>query len=71
MIFPQVHLPTGARVKITLNSRKFMNINIYASTLDEGQTSGLCGTFNKKRGDDFTKPNGAKTNVYSFVKSWQ
>lgn len=48
-----------------------MNVDIYASTLDEGQTSGLCGTLNGKRGDEFTEPNGAITNQNSFVKSWQ
>lgn len=67
-------MPTGARVSINVNgyyNSRFINVRVYASTLDVNLTGGLCGKFNRKSNDDFTDPSGQLVNETTFKTSWQ
>ncbi|XP_071177456.1 von Willebrand factor D and EGF domain-containing protein-like [Mytilus edulis] len=73
----EVHLPTGARVLIKVRGyphsgmfERYIDVQIFASTLDENFTGGLCGKFNRNPQDDFTDPNGRVVNENKFKKSW-
>ncbi|XP_062607422.1 von Willebrand factor D and EGF domain-containing protein-like, partial [Saccostrea cucullata] len=57
----EVLLPTGTRVKISINWRNetgwFLNAGIYPSTSDIGNTRGLCGIMDGKKENEFTGRN--------------
>ncbi|CAC5358649.1 unnamed protein product [Mytilus coruscus] len=73
----EVHLPTGARVLIKVRGYshsgiydRYIDVQIFASTLDEKFTGGLCGMFNRNVNNDFADPNGRVVNEDKFKKSW-
>ncbi|CAH1785137.1 unnamed protein product [Owenia fusiformis] len=53
-----VYLPHGGRVKITGNKGNFVNVAYFPSSIDWGNTKGLCGILNNDISDDLTDRNG-------------
>ncbi len=51
----QILLPSGAYLSL---GAMLTSVRLFASSGDRHRTSGLCGTFNGRPGDDMTMPGG-------------
>ncbi|CAG2240486.1 unnamed protein product [Mytilus edulis] len=66
----EIHLPTGTRVKVTVVRNSYLDIDVFPSTAELGNSHGLCGDFNGRRGDDFVDRNGNRLTLENFKKHW-
>mgnify|MGYP003691675703 CR=1 FL=1 len=78
--FLQIILPTGTFVKAEFKEfdgiKFFLDIDIYPTVADFGQTSGLCGFLDNDRKNDLRHKNGTEDDRRSypydeFTLSWQ
>lgn len=70
----KIILPYGAYVMVYLHSMSnnlLLNVQVYPSTLDEGNTHGLCGTLDGNPNNDFHDAEGFEINEESFVEEWR
>lgn len=66
----EIHLPTGTRVKVAVQSGGYLDIDVFPSTAELGNSHGLCGDFNGRSGDDYVDRNGKIISQESFKKHW-
>lgn len=69
----QIHLPTGARLELTLDQwNKLLNVKIYPSVRDVDKTRGMCGTLSSSTNNVMIKRGGQTTTSFDdFVESWR
>ncbi|XP_069103157.1 von Willebrand factor D and EGF domain-containing protein-like [Argopecten irradians] len=65
----EIHLPTGTRVVILINS-DFLNVDIFISPSEWMNTKGLCGSFNGIASDDFADRAGNVVIASEYEKAW-
>ncbi|XP_062617367.1 mucin-2-like [Saccostrea cucullata] len=64
-----MYTPYGTRIQVNLRGKTYMNLQIYPSIRDVGQTRGLCGTLSNECADDFLLRNGNYLNEPAANKS--
>ncbi|XP_061183048.1 mucin-2-like [Saccostrea echinata] len=64
-----MYTPYGTRIQVNLRGKTYMNLQIYPSIRDVGQTRGLCGTLSNECADDFLLRNGNYLNEVAANKT--
>ncbi|XP_052098806.1 uncharacterized protein LOC127733493 [Mytilus californianus] len=71
----QVILPTGTVITIQSSGTQFINIWINPSSVDRGQTEGLCGSYDGNRNNDVFYPSNGRPdnnkNPTRFCMKWK
>lgn len=67
----QINLPTGTRVKVTVLIQGYLDIDVFPSTAELGNSHGLCGDFNGRSGDDYVDRNGKILSQAEFKTHWR
>ncbi|XP_064599655.1 uncharacterized protein LOC135466195 isoform X2 [Liolophura sinensis] len=74
----EVYLPTGTKITVQAVSTSFINFWITPSAADRNSVTGLCGTYNSNRRDDYMGPGGVSYSRYlrnsqpdPYIAAWR